>query len=362
MAPAGESCPTFAKDAGISTSNFYAWNPVLGNSGQNCASQFWGNTYYCVGVSPNYPTSTAKPTTTGAAPAPGPTQSGIISTCSKYLMANPGGSCPVFAQRAGISTSQLYAWNSVLGNNGQNCASQFWANTYYCVGVRSSKAKRNAAAEITGYVSPPAYGNEYPEEPTTTLQTESTSWTTVTITVPRSTITSAHPVLTDKPQSEVAPAEYTSKASQNVPYSESAISKTVATTYEASEAAQETTAASNTSSTAPSDYTLAAPSNGSTQVISSSLHHTTAITREAVLPSNSTLATVSTGFVIPSPHSPSASTGYISANTTAVATGTGVPRAGYTTAMVRPYTGAGSVAKLNIGLIAILAGAGFLLL
>jgi chitinase len=154
-ANAGGSCPVFANRVGISTSNLYAWNSVLGNNGQNCAGQFWGNTYYCVGVSPNY-VAPAQPTPTGAAPAPGPTQSGIISTCSKYLMANKGGTCPVFANRAGITTAQLYAWNTVLGNNGQNCAGQFWGNTYYCVGVRSSKARRDVAAEITAYGSTPA--------------------------------------------------------------------------------------------------------------------------------------------------------------------------------------------------------------
>lgn len=159
MANPGGSCPVFANRVGISTSQLYAWNSVLGNNGQNCQSSFWGNTYYCVGVSPNYaaPVTTTQPTPTGAAPAPGPTQSGIISTCNKYLMANPGGSCPVFANRAGISTAQLYAWNSVLGNNGQNCQSSFWGNTYYCVGVRSSKLRRNAAAEITAYAAPQAY-------------------------------------------------------------------------------------------------------------------------------------------------------------------------------------------------------------
>lgn len=155
-ANAGGSCPVFANRVGISTSQLYAWNTILGENGQNCASSFWGDTFYCVGVSPNY-VAPPKPSPTGAAPAPGPTQSGIISTCNKYLMANAGGSCPVFANRAGISTAQLYAWNTVLGSNGQNCASSFWGNTYYCVGVRSSKIKRNAAAEITGY-TPPAYG------------------------------------------------------------------------------------------------------------------------------------------------------------------------------------------------------------
>lgn len=275
MANPGGSCPVFADRVRISTSNLYAWNPVLGSSGQNCASQFWGNTYYCVGVSPNYPASTPKPTTTGAAPAPGPTQSGIISTCSKYLMANSGGSCPVFAQRAGISTSQLYAWNSVLGKNGENCASQFWANTYYCVGVRSSKAKRDAAAEITGYASP----------------------------------------------------HYESVAS--------------------------------TTSAAPGSYATAAPSYGSSQAIPSSIHSASVSTNWPGSSSDSTLSTASTGFVSPSVHFPSVGTGYPSLNTTAVASGTGVPKPGYTTT---PYTGAGNVAKVNVGLVAVLAGAGFLLL
>ena len=152
-ANAGGSCPVFANRVGITTSQLYAWNSVLGDNGQNCASSFWGDTLYCVEVSPNY-VAPPKPSPTGAAPAPGPTQSGIISTCNKYLMANAGGSCPVFASRAGISTSQLYAWNKVLGNNGQNCASSFWANTYYCVGVRASRVKRNGAPEITGAASP----------------------------------------------------------------------------------------------------------------------------------------------------------------------------------------------------------------
>lgn len=162
MANPGGACPVFANRVGISTSQLYAWNPILGSSGENCASQFWGNEYYCVAVSPNYvapaQTTTSKTATpTGAAPAPGPTQSGIISTCSKYLMANAGGSCPVFANRAGISTAQLYAWNTVLGKNGENCATSFWANTYYCVGVRSSRVRRNAAAEVTGSHLPSAY-------------------------------------------------------------------------------------------------------------------------------------------------------------------------------------------------------------
>lgn len=67
---------------------------------------------------------------------PSPIQSGVISNCNQYLKTNPGGAkCSVFAERAGVSLAQLYAWNSILGPNGENCASKFVGDTYYCVGV-----------------------------------------------------------------------------------------------------------------------------------------------------------------------------------------------------------------------------------
>jgi LysM repeat protein len=137
MANPGGSCSVFASRAGISASQLYAWNPILGSNGENCASQFWGNEYYCVGVSQSSVTPTSKSTApaTTSITAPGPTQTGISKKCIKFLMANPGGSCSVFASRAGITTAQLYAWNTVLGQNGENCATQFWGNEYYCVGV-----------------------------------------------------------------------------------------------------------------------------------------------------------------------------------------------------------------------------------
>lgn len=67
---------------------------------------------------------------------PSPIQSGVISTCNQYLKTNSGGAkCSVFAERAQITLPQLYAWNSILGPNGENCASKFVGDTYYCVGV-----------------------------------------------------------------------------------------------------------------------------------------------------------------------------------------------------------------------------------
>ncbi|KAF2226561.1 hypothetical protein BDZ85DRAFT_246993 [Elsinoe ampelina] len=118
----GAFCEAFSNRIGISLPQLYAWNSILGTRGENCARNFLPETYYCTGVS-------------GPLPAPGPTQGGIVDICTGYVMANPGGSCPVFANRVGISLQQLYAWNPVLGRNGENCQTSFWANTWYCTSV-----------------------------------------------------------------------------------------------------------------------------------------------------------------------------------------------------------------------------------
>jgi hypothetical protein len=70
-------------------------------------TKLWGETYYCVGVSESTVMATPKPSTTRAALAPGPTQTGIMSKCSKYLMVNAGATCSTFASRAGISLANL---------------------------------------------------------------------------------------------------------------------------------------------------------------------------------------------------------------------------------------------------------------
>ncbi|OCL06228.1 carbohydrate-binding module family 50 protein [Glonium stellatum] len=136
MAQSGDNCASFAKTNGISTDQLYAWNGILGTSGANCNTNFWANEYYCVGISGGAtPPATSAPQ--NPVTAPGPTQSGIASNCNKFAQAQSGGSCSGFAQSNGITTAQLYAWNPILGSNGGNCNSNFWANEWYCVGVSS---------------------------------------------------------------------------------------------------------------------------------------------------------------------------------------------------------------------------------
>lgn len=46
--------------------------------------------------------------------------------------------CLAAANRlAGITTTQLYTWNPILGSNGADCSTEFQAGVGYCVAVSS---------------------------------------------------------------------------------------------------------------------------------------------------------------------------------------------------------------------------------
>jgi hypothetical protein len=132
-----QGCYDFATANGITPAQLYSWNAVLGANGENCGSNFLGGEYYCVGiqrVSSIQPSST-KPSSTKAITAPGPTQSGIAASCTKFAQPPAGTGCYDFATQNGITPAQLYQWNTVLGPNGENCGTKFFGADYYCVAV-----------------------------------------------------------------------------------------------------------------------------------------------------------------------------------------------------------------------------------
>jgi LysM repeat protein len=139
-AVSGDTCSSFASENNITPSQLYTWNPILGTGGANCSSDFWANTYYCVGAPGSSPTSTTTTLTTNptASATPSPVQSGIDPQCTKYSEAVSGDTCSNFATENNITPTQLYTWNPVLGAGGANCSSDFWANTYYCIGAPGS--------------------------------------------------------------------------------------------------------------------------------------------------------------------------------------------------------------------------------
>ena len=131
-----DGCATIAQKYGISLSQFYTWNPAVGNT---CAS-LWLDNYVCVsiiGVGPSptssTPVSSSKttPSPTNGIATPTPIQDGMVKNCDAFhkVVANDG--CAAIASKYGISLSQFYTWNPAVGNT---CAS-LWLDTYVCVSI-----------------------------------------------------------------------------------------------------------------------------------------------------------------------------------------------------------------------------------
>jgi hypothetical protein len=81
------------------------------------------------------PTKTVSTTQGGVIP-PGPTQTGIISTCNKYAIPDLGQGCWDFAAAHQITLDELYAWNPAIGQ-----CSAFLAGEAYCIGVSASSKR-----------------------------------------------------------------------------------------------------------------------------------------------------------------------------------------------------------------------------
>lgn len=153
IAVKGDTCIKFAEVHGINPEQLYDWNPVLGSNGANCATLFWAETRYCVGagsssgsiasdtgtaVSTTAVSATASPSSAAEPPTGTGIQAVISPACNSFAAAIAGDTCINFAKTHGIEPSQLYAWNLVLGSDGANCATRFWAEESYCIGMGKS--------------------------------------------------------------------------------------------------------------------------------------------------------------------------------------------------------------------------------
>ncbi|KAI0431904.1 hypothetical protein F5Y09DRAFT_340145 [Xylaria sp. FL1042] len=162
----GTGCYDLATDNLITPSELYAWNAVLGPNGENCGTELFAEDYYCVGIAPAPPTTTSKSTSTTKTTttsqsshitAPGPTQTGIVANCDKFALPASGTGCYDFAVANRISTADLYAWNTILGPNGENCGTKFLAGEYYCVGIAPpGPAQTGIAANCDKFALPTA--------------------------------------------------------------------------------------------------------------------------------------------------------------------------------------------------------------
>jgi GH18 family chitinase len=191
----GDTCIKFAEANGIKPEQLYEWNPILGGNGANCATSFWAETSYCVGaglsvgsipsataanISTTAVSTTVSPTSSTEPPTQTETQAGISPACNSFATAIAGDTCINFAKAHGIEPAQLYEWNPVLGSDGANCATLFWAKESYCIGVGTS-----SASDVPGV----------PQSPQSSYPSDESSESSVmyTPTAPRNTAASIAP-------------------------------------------------------------------------------------------------------------------------------------------------------------------------
>ncbi|KAI1180782.1 hypothetical protein F4777DRAFT_596051 [Nemania sp. FL0916] len=141
----GDGCDTIEAEYGLTADQFFEWNPAVS---RDCLTNFWLGYAYCVGVSssssssppPTTTTTTAAPTPTPSTPSP--VQEGnAVANCNAYAQVQDGDWCAAFAERNDVREVDLYAWNTVLGDSGENCGSSFWAGYWYCIGVAAARKK-----------------------------------------------------------------------------------------------------------------------------------------------------------------------------------------------------------------------------
>lgn len=133
----GDSCSLVESTFGITHAQFIAWNPAVS---EDCSTNFWIGDTYCVGVSTTGATSTTATATSSisassAQTSPGsPTMSGIPCNCNLYYDVKSGDSCGTVESKFGITHSEFLLWNPAVS---QDCATNFWVDESYCVGVGS---------------------------------------------------------------------------------------------------------------------------------------------------------------------------------------------------------------------------------
>ncbi|KAF2126083.1 carbohydrate-binding module family 50 protein [Dothidotthia symphoricarpi CBS 119687] len=158
----GDNCASVADEYFITLEQFFAWNPAVSS---DCTTNFWKDQAYCVGTSDSISISRSAqptPTPTSGLVVPTPNQpNNVVSDCNKVAQALEGDYCYLFAERNGITTTQLYAWNRVL-ENGDACGSSFWKDYWTFFGVLNTAMEKLPQELINKIV---LYLERYPNQP-----------------------------------------------------------------------------------------------------------------------------------------------------------------------------------------------------
>ncbi|KAL8833430.1 MAG: hypothetical protein Q9170_004273 [Blastenia crenularia] len=145
-----------------SFAQFETWNPAV----KSDCSQLFLDYYYCIAI-PGTPTtrsttSTTKTTSTSSGPTP--TQSGIISSCTKYYKAVSGDSCQVISDKFGTFTvAQFETWNPAVKSD----CSQLYLDYYYCIAIPGTPTTHSTTSttKTTSKTPTPTPNGPQPQQP-----------------------------------------------------------------------------------------------------------------------------------------------------------------------------------------------------
>ncbi|CAG5157188.1 uncharacterized protein ALTATR162_LOCUS4980 [Alternaria atra] len=122
----GDTCDVINQKTGARVADIVAWNGL--NSG---CTNIWGDTYACIGVIGQSPTTTTpSPTQTSSGPTtPSPIQSGMTKGCTLWHFIGGSTTCQQVLSYQKITMAQFYKWNPAVKAD----CSGLWKDTYACV-------------------------------------------------------------------------------------------------------------------------------------------------------------------------------------------------------------------------------------
>ncbi|OKL55215.1 hypothetical protein UA08_09512 [Talaromyces atroroseus] len=142
----GDTCAAIATAAGISLTNFYAWNPAVGTS---CTSLDLGD-YVCIGVIGSTSVTTSSSSSGDGISTPTPIQTGMVSNCDAFHLVVSGDTCAALATAAGISLTNFYAWNPAVGTS----CTGLDLGDYVCIGITGSTSATQTTSTGNGVTTP----------------------------------------------------------------------------------------------------------------------------------------------------------------------------------------------------------------
>ncbi|KAJ5933735.1 carbohydrate-binding module family 50 protein [Penicillium verhagenii] len=133
-----DTCDSVISSLGyLDVNEFEDWN-----TGINCSTSLTDGTYYCVA---NY-TNNPLPSTVSVLPSP--VQTGIVSTCTGWYLADSDDTCEEIAEIFGtFSEDDFLSWNPAVGSGCSNIT----AGDYYCVAVPGTPTTATTTATTATY-------------------------------------------------------------------------------------------------------------------------------------------------------------------------------------------------------------------